>query len=70
MGYTYPIPVKPTGIEFYDIASKRQMILCTESAIGWKDWLFFKHPGGDWVSLRLATDSDCRKIEQVKHDST
>ena len=42
--------------EFYDQASERQMLLKK-----WHDdnlWLFYKHPDGQWVSLRKATDDD------------
>lgn len=50
----------PKGPKFYDNATGRKMILADTSEprrdlIG---WLFYKHPDGQWVSLRKATESD------------
>ena len=49
----------PDAIEFYDAASGRQMMLGT-----WGDekWMFYKHPDGQWVSLREATDDDIHRV--------
>ena len=49
----------PDAIEFYDAASNRQMMLGT-----WGDekWVFYKHPDGQWVSLRKATDDDVTRV--------
>lgn len=48
------------GIEFYDAATGRTMKYAypEEENGGWGGWLFFKHPDGQWVSLRKATDDD------------
>jgi len=28
-------------------------------------WVFRKHPDGQWVSMRKATDDDMRKVEKL-----
>ena len=52
--------ITPHGFGFYDLAKDRQMILADEGE--WSGWLFYKHPDGQWVSLRKATDADIAAI--------
>jgi hypothetical protein len=50
----------PPGVAFYDLASDRQMKLITEGP--YRRWLVFKHPDGQWVSLREATPKDYAQV--------
>ena len=50
----------PRGIHFYDIKSKREMKLITEGSFN--GWLCYKHPDGQWVTLREATKEDLAKL--------
>lgn len=43
-------------IEFFDVVSNREMMLAEFHSGGL--WLFYKHPDGQWVSLRQATLAD------------
>lgn len=52
----------PPGIEFYDQVSGRVMKLVTGGHfIG---WIVYKHPDGQWVSLRKATDDDRERLQK------
>ena len=54
-------------IEFYDQATRRTMKL--DYFPGTKDtWLFFRHPDGQWVSLRRTSESDLDALEQAQGD--
>ena len=61
---------EPKGTRFMAkplIAGKRawrQMLLVTtdEPRTEMHGWLFFRHPEGQWVSLRKATDDDLASI--------
>ena len=48
------------GVHFYDMASRREMLLKTW---GGTPWLFFRGADGDWVSLREATTEDIESIQ-------
>lgn len=50
----------PPGIEFFDMASGRQMKLVADGI--WKGWIAYKHPDGQWVSLRKAEADDLAKF--------
>lgn len=54
----------PNGDQFYDKASCRMMLLVTEGHF--KDWICYKHPDGQWVTLRKATDDDKDRIAVAK----
>lgn len=51
-------PYEPVGIRFY--ANGRHMLLVEEGE--WAGWLCYRHPEGQWVSLRVATDDDLDRI--------
>lgn len=51
----------PKGYTFYDKASKRTMRLVYEDG-PWNGWLLYKHPDGQWVSLRKATEEDWNAV--------
>lgn len=54
---------EPKGIKFYDKGSSREMMFVYEGE--WADWIFYKHPDGQWVSLRKATDEDQLAIDNA-----
>lgn len=58
---------EPKGTRFFDNDSGREMLLVAEDEQqeGWRGWLFYKHPDGQWVSLRKATDNDIMAINQA-----
>lgn len=47
---------EPKGWEFFDKASNREMMLIYEGP--YKNWLAYKHPDGQWVTLRESTEAD------------
>lgn len=51
---------KPIGLEFHDLVSGRQMVYVTEGQ--YKGWICYKHPDGQWVTLRIATQEDKERI--------
>ena len=57
---------EPKGIEFYDAISGRQMLLVAEGE-SFAGWLCYRHPDGQWVSLRKATNEDRAKLESAQH---
>ena len=52
------------GIEFIDARTGRQMMLIQSGS--WGGWLAYKHPDGQWVTLRLATNEDREAIAKCK----
>lgn len=56
---------EPKGIRFFDRRNDREMLLVgdDEPQAGWRGWLFYRHPDGQWVSLRKATDEDRKAID-------
>lgn len=50
---------EPTGMHFYD-RYRGEMMYVTEGE--WKGWLLYKHPDGQWVSLRKATEDDMKAL--------
>jgi hypothetical protein len=53
---------EPKGIKFFEMGSKHELLLVVEGS--WAGWLLYRHPDGQWVSLRKATQDDLAKIEQ------
>jgi len=54
---------KPTGVEFFDKASGRDMILCLYGE--WSGWIFY-YNNGNWTSLRKATKEDKKNLLPVE----
>jgi hypothetical protein len=54
---------EPKGLKFYDHNSKREMMLVTEGHA--KDWIVYRHPDGQWVTLRKATDDDLHQLAKA-----
>ena len=50
-------------IKFYSQTYKKEMKI---EKWGGDFWLFYKHPDGQWVSLRKASDSDYKEIEKAE----
>ena len=48
---------------FYDSASNREMALIGEGS--YKGWIVYKHPDGQWVTLRKATEADHSAIRRA-----
>lgn len=46
--------IDPPGVEFFDTLSQRQMKLVTDGS--WAGWIVYKHPDGQWVTLRRLTE--------------
>ena len=59
---------EPSGIEFYDAASGRRMLLVDdgEPRASARGWLFYWNDAyGNWVSLRKATDADLLQLAKA-----
>lgn len=56
----------PPGLRFFDKASNREMKYIYPDAPQWSGWIVYKHPDGQWVSLREATDDDLRVIDKAE----
>jgi hypothetical protein len=60
----------PSGCEFYDAASQRQMKYVYPDSGHWTaGWILWKHPDGQWVTLRKATDADLTLINRAIVDA-
>jgi hypothetical protein len=53
---------QPSGTRFHDLASGREMMLVHAGEL-YAGWIVYKHPDGQWVTLREATDADRRAID-------
>jgi hypothetical protein len=54
----------PAGLNFYDNKSKRRMKL-VYSGHYLAGWILYKHPDGQWVTLRKATEADLNTINSA-----
>ena len=50
---------EPKGVRFYD-ANHGEMMLCEEGPDN--GWLCYRHPDGQWVTLRKATSDDLLRL--------
>lgn len=55
---------EPRGISFFDMASNREMLLVDEGQ-AYAGWICYRHPDGQWVTLRKATEEDRVKIPRA-----
>ncbi len=54
---------EPSGLQFYDLASAREMKwVFGDRQESLNDWLVYKHPDGQWVTLRKITEADKKVI--------
>jgi len=56
----------PEGIEFYDKVRGRMMLLVTAGSL--KGWLCYRHPDGQWVTLREVTSEDLSALRYAGFD--
>jgi hypothetical protein len=58
---------EPQGVRFYELASKREMILVTDDEPQeWlRGWLCWHHPDGQWVTLRKANKADLVAVANI-----
>lgn len=63
---------EPQGVRFWDNASKREMLLVgdKEPQESWRGWLCYRHPDGQWVTLRKATPDDLDRIAGAPYFSS
>jgi hypothetical protein len=50
----------PNALRFYDVASHREMLLDYDTG-----WLCYRHPDGQWVTLRKATPNDLARLSRA-----
>lgn len=51
------------GINFWSATRKQEMrYLYPDSGHEWAGWILYRHPDGQWVSLRKATDRDIAEL--------
>ena len=48
--------LEPVGLRFFDQRRQQEMLLVQDG--GYKGWLCYRHPDGQWVTLRKATAED------------
>ena len=58
---------EPVGTRFYDLAGKRSMMLVSndEPREDMRGWLLWRHPDGQWVTLRKATADDLSRLHKT-----
>lgn len=54
---------EPVGTRFFDKKSSREMILILEGHSA--GWIAYRHPDGQWVALRKATEDDIARINRA-----
>jgi hypothetical protein len=51
------------GLEFYEAKTRKQMKYVYPDSEHWaRGWILYKHPDGQWVTLRKATQDDIDRI--------
>ena len=55
-----------TPLRFYDQRTRRETVyVYPDTKHELAGWLLFKHPDGQWVTLRKATDDDVERMSQA-----
>lgn len=54
---------EPAGVKFFSVSRNQECMLCQSGA--WSGWILYKHPDGQWVSLRKATDKDMADLHNA-----
>ena len=55
-----------TPLKFYDAANQREMMYIYPDTKHWcAGWLLYRHPDGQWVTLRKATGADIRSMSKM-----
>lgn len=57
---------EPKGVKFFDKATDREMLLVADDSPNWSGWLCYRHPDGQWVSLRKATKDDHDRVASAQ----
>ena len=60
------MPYEPKGTRFFDAATNRQMLFVQDKDHSFDGWLCYRHPDGQWVTLRKATDDDIARIKAAQ----
>ena len=61
-----PFKFDPPGLEFYDAGSCRTMkYVYPDTPHSTAGWILYKHPDGQWVTLRKATDADVKALNKA-----
>jgi hypothetical protein len=55
----------PAGLALRDAVTGREMLLVSEPGHIYWGWLLYRHPDGDWVTLRKATAADQVRIARA-----
>ncbi len=56
----------PPGLQFFDARSERWMKYVYPDTEGsYAGWILYKHPDGQWVTLRKATDDDLERMSKA-----
>lgn len=53
---------EPKGITFHSNGKEMMLVYDNEPRVEMRGWLLYRHPDGQWVSLRKATDADIETI--------
>ncbi len=56
---------EPKGVRFDDAASGRDMLLVNDRS-SFDGWVCCRHPDGQWITLRRATDEDQAAIASAR----
>lgn len=56
---------EPKGTKFYSQSRKQEMMLVNEPGASWDGWICYRHPDGQWVSLRKATKEDRAELDNA-----
>jgi len=58
-----------SGMEFFDVASETEMkYFYPENDHPFAGWIAYKHPDGQWVSLRKASDQDLVRLKRPTNE--
>jgi hypothetical protein len=56
---------EPKGTRFEANGKEMMLVLDNEPRAELHGWLLYRHPDGQWVTLRKATDADIAVISQA-----
>jgi hypothetical protein len=59
-------PAPGTSLTFYDAATKRECCyVYPDTKHSTAGWILFRHPEGQWVTWRKATEDDLERISRA-----
>lgn len=56
-------PFEPKGLRFFNKATGQEMLLVAPGE-PYAGWLCYRHPDGQWVTIREATAEDHKAIDE------